>query len=90
MNKQWQVEGTSFNKLKGKRNVYTVTLYEVSERWACSCPAHKYQSEPREDCQHILKTKLSERITTVAARAVSAAIQQDMGISSGERVFKDI
>ena len=54
----WHIEGTSRNKSTGLRNVYTVTLYPTG-RWACSCPAHKFQPEPREDCQHILKVKLN-------------------------------
>jgi hypothetical protein len=85
-NQQWQIEGTSRNKRTGLRNVYTVTRYE-SGRWACSCPAHKYQPAPREDCQHILKVRLFVGETAGAALLSSKKIFDP---SDGHRVFKEI
>ena len=80
---KWQIEGTSRNKNTGLRNVYTVILYPTGH-WACSCPAHKFQPEPREDCQHILKVKLSR------GEGSSGIVAKKIQTPEVHRVFKEI
>lgn len=69
---QWAVQGSG--------TAPYIVSHKKDGEWQCSCPAWT-RNTPREDCKHILKVKLVEKVPSGAVVTSKTVISVDSGVT---------